>query len=58
VDEAKVRVSGNTYELRGLMKQTGWRWKSGSKAWELSVDEYNAISADWMAKTIRALKGR
>lgn len=46
-----VVVTGSTWEHRDRLKELGFRWRKGKKAWFRTFN--NHYMADWMAKKAR-----
>lgn len=41
----QVRISGNTYNCRDLIKQKGGKWDSATKTWTLDASAWDRLSA-------------
>lgn len=53
--ESRVWVSGNTFDVRDLMKKHGWRWDAGQKRWWMVGDDYRVVGDEWMGEIVRRL---
>ncbi len=39
-----VKVTGNTYPVRGILKAAGFRWNPGSKSWTYKTVRYSNLT--------------
>lgn len=49
-----MRVSGNTFEMRGTLKEIGGKWDAANKSWILAAD----VWAEFLDKCISHHYGR
>ena len=51
VDEAKVYLTGNTWEVKDIIKKFPFKWNGSRKRWEMPTDDWHIIES----KLIQAL---
>lgn len=54
--EGKVTATGDTYDIRDLMKKFGWKWDSSMKNWWLPMADWNILWKKWGGEVLRRLK--
>jgi hypothetical protein len=48
----KIKVSGNTYDHRGIFFENGGSWNKAEKVWEVPIDSKDSIVDELKAKEI------
>lgn len=53
--EPQLVLKGNTFHIKGVLQQFGFRWEGARKAWKLPLMEYDVVKGKLIPALMRAL---